>query len=96
MLMSAGFSSSSNVRGQVSHSKLQRLVISRYRHTGGASACLARLDAICSKYRRGLRTPGSGRVLDIGRSFKFVPSEKGKQFFFEKKNQKTFAYWGAR
>ena len=29
MLMSAGFSSSSKVRGQVSHSRLQRLVTSR-------------------------------------------------------------------
>ena len=38
MLMSAGGSSASNVRGQVSHSRLQRLVTSRYRQTGRASA----------------------------------------------------------
>ena len=42
MLMSSGGSSASNVRGQVSHSRLQRFVTSRYRHTGMASATLSR------------------------------------------------------
>ena len=41
-LMSAGGSSASKVRGQVSHSRLQRLVTSRYRQTGGAVACVSR------------------------------------------------------
>ena len=47
--MSAGGSSVSKVRGQVSHSRLQRLVTSRYRHTGGDTASDARSGAICSK-----------------------------------------------
>ena len=36
-VMSCGGSSVSNVRGQVSHSRLQRLVVSRYKQTGGAA-----------------------------------------------------------
>ena len=41
MLMSAGGSSASKVRGQVSHSRLQRLVTSRYRQTGMDAATLS-------------------------------------------------------
>src|SRR4051794_16631967 len=53
--MSAGGSSVSNVRGQVSHRRLHRLVTSRYRQTGSVAASAARL-CTASKYRRGLLT----------------------------------------
>ena len=48
-LISAGGSSSSKVRGQVSQSRLQRLVVSRYRHTGSAVATGARSAPTLSK-----------------------------------------------
>src|ERR1700733_8957058 len=54
-LISAGGSSSSKVRGQVSHSRLQRLVTSRYRQTGGVSASAALSATPPSQRRRGAR-----------------------------------------
>ena len=47
--MSAGGSSASKVRGQVSHSKLQRFVTSRYTQSGGAVASTSRAAAMLSK-----------------------------------------------